>query len=117
MTGVTPNELMGLEDNSSMDSFPTIIKPNHDSKSKTAMKEYTDKKRRAKLHDFQIGDLVVHKWSRSNKYQCLFDPDAYNITAINHSMITATRDNHQVTRNASFFQLASFLAKEATTNN
>ena len=41
MTGVTPNELMGLEDNSSMDSLPTIIKPNHDSKSKTAMKEYT----------------------------------------------------------------------------
>jgi hypothetical protein len=102
--------MMGLLDQSGLDSFAKSQRPdNHDSKSKSEMKEYADKKRNAKAHSFEIGDIVVHKWSRSNKYQSIFDPDCYTITKIDKSMITASRPNHSVTRNSFFFQSASLL--------
>ncbi len=113
MTKCTPSSMMGLLDESGLDS---VCKPqksvNQDSKSKSAMKEYTDKRRNAKAHLFKIGDVVVHKWSRSNKYQAIFDPDCYTITDIDQSMITASRSDHSVTRNSFFFQSARLLGSK-----
>ena len=108
MTGCTPNHLMKLPDDSGLYSI-NKKKPNKDKVSKTKMKVYTDKKRRARSHSFKLGDIVVHKWSRSNKYQAIFDPDCYEIIKIDHSMITASRQDHQVTRNCFFFQAACLL--------
>jgi len=109
MTGCTPNSLMNLSDDSGLYSI-NKQKQNVDAFSKMKMKEYTDAKRHATPHSFVIGDTVVLKWSRSSKYQTLFDPDCYTVSAIDHSMITATRHNHQVTRNSSFFQTAKSFA-------
>jgi len=110
-TGLSPNEMMGFADNSELDSLPHQVQQHSDTQYKARMKQYTDKKRNAKLHSFKLNDVVVHKWSRSNKYQALFDPDEYIISAINGTMITAYRSNHQVTRNASFFQSATHWPK------
>jgi hypothetical protein len=99
MTGCTPNGLIKLPNDSGLYSV-NEQRQNVDARNKQKMKAYTDAKRNATPHSFVVGDTVVLKWSRSNKYQTLFDPDCYTISAIDNSMITAKRHNHQVTRNS-----------------
>ena len=68
------------------------------------MKAYADTKRRATPHDIHIGDYVLVRQQKKNKLSSFYDGRPYTITDINHSMITAKRDNHTVTRNSSFFK-------------
>ena len=110
-TNCTPNNMMKLSDDSGLYSI-NKLGSSKDTINKAKMKLYTDKKRQAKAHSFKVGDIVVHKWNRSSKYQTIFDPDCYKISEINHSMITAKRSDHKVTRNCSFFQAAKLLEKK-----
>lgn len=76
-----------------------------DRTAKEKRKVYTDKRRAAKKPHFAIGDQVLVKQKKVNKLTPRFDPQAYKITKIKGTMITANRPNHTITRNCSHFKL------------
>ncbi|CAF1016621.1 unnamed protein product [Brachionus calyciflorus] len=77
----------------------------NDKDAKTKMKDYDDKRFRTKTSSFKIGDAVIVKQTRNDKSYSVYDPNPYRIIKINGSMITASRENHEITRNSSFFKL------------
>jgi len=87
-----------------------------DAQAKQQMKLNADSKNRANTHMFKIGDVVLVKQELKNKLSSYYEATPYCITAINRSMITATRstDNRTVTRNSSFFK--PFPAANVQTN-
>ena len=77
----------------------------NDHKAKAQMKRYADAYQHTRHRQFQIDDPVLHSWDRPNKHLPFFDPHPYRITFINGSMITATRNNHIITRNSRHFKV------------
>jgi len=54
---------------------------------------------------------VIYRWDSSkSKHLPRFDPKEYTITAQKGTMLTASRDDHSTTRNASFFQKINYLS-------
>jgi hypothetical protein len=79
----------------------------NDAIAKARMKKYADAYQHVKHRLFKINDPVMLRWTRTDKFMSLFDPVPYRISAIKGTMITATRHNHQVTRNSKFFKIIS----------
>ncbi|XP_052777873.1 uncharacterized protein K02A2.6-like [Mya arenaria] len=77
----------------------------NDAYQKAKMKSYADAKRHAKPATFNVGDSVLVKQHKTNKFSTPFDSQPYKITKINGSMITAKRGDKSITRNSSFFKL------------
>ena len=77
----------------------------NDAYQKAKIKSYVDTKRRAKPATFKVGDTVLVKQHKTNKFSTPFDSQPYTITKINGSMITAKRGDKSTTRNSSFFKL------------
>jgi len=111
-TGYSPNDVLGLPDNLDL---PTLkIQPeqinmkkllDHDLKMKTKSKSNNDKNKHAKASNIDIGDKVLYRWDSSkSKYLPRYDPKEYHITHKNGTMLTAERNDHKTTRNASFFK-------------
>ena len=71
---------------------------------KEKMKQYADRKNNAKSSRLRLGDKVLVQKPRANKLSSFYDPHPYIVTRINGSMITATRENHEITRNSSHFK-------------
>ena len=71
------------------------------------MKENADKKSGAKERDIQIGDLVLIRQKRRNKFSSNFDPKPYRVVKVKRTTITALRNGHYVTRNISFYKRIS----------
>lgn len=76
----------------------------HNDRAMQKAKTYADIKSHAKPHSFSIGDRVLVKQQKKNKFSSYFDPNPFMITDIKGSMITAVRNNHPITRNSSFFR-------------
>ena len=76
----------------------------NDIKAKQIMKENADRKSRAKERIAGIGDLVLVRQKRKNKFSTKFDPRPYHVVRVKGTMITACRDGHYVTRNISFYK-------------
>ena len=74
------------------------------------MKEYHDKRTKAKERTFNIGDTVLVKQQKKNKLSARFNPNIYTVKHVKGTMITATSGTHSITRNVSFFK--HFNAKE-----
>ena len=99
--------------------LPTIIndyKPSKDVKSacendvtsKLKAKNYADRKRNAKLHDFDVGDIVLFRQNRTNKTMPKFASESHTITRVKGSMITVKADSgKEFTRDASKFKRIS----------
>ena len=118
-TGVTPNQLMGFENDNGM--FSNNRNTNIDYKSlafendhaaKLIQKQYADKYCNTKLVEFLVNDIVKLKWDRSHsKYTPLLSEKNYIVTQVKGSMVTASskinNKEHTVTRNSSFFKLAT----------
>ena len=68
------------------------------------MKKNADKKSGAKERDIQIGDLVLIRQKRRNKFSSNFDPKPYRVVKVKGTTITALRNGHYVTRNISFYK-------------
>ena len=109
---------MLLQGDDKCDILPNIIKRKvtpqilmqakaNDAIAKARMKKYADAYQHVKHRLFKINDPVMLRWTRTDKYMSLFDPLPYRISAIKGTMITATRYNHQVTRNSKFFKIIS----------
>jgi len=68
------------------------------------MKQYAVRRNHASASQLNIGDKVIVLRPRTNKLSSLYDPEPYSITKIKGSMITATRPDHEITRNSSHFK-------------
>ena len=71
---------------------------------KQKCKEAADQRLHTKTSTLRIGDRVLVRQPRYNKLTSFYDPKPYQITRMKGSMVTATRDNHVITRNSSFFK-------------
>ena len=67
-------------------------------------KTYIDKKRRAREPQISVGDTVLVRQQYRNKPTSLFDPKPLVVTAVNGTMLTASREDYLVTRNVSHFK-------------
>jgi len=114
-TGKSPAELLFGTPRSFLTRIPekysqNETSPAHDDARKTdkinksKMKKYYDERHSAKPSQLKIGDTVIVQKPRVNKLSSFYDPRPYVITGINGSMITATRENHTITRNSSHFK-------------
>ncbi|RUA05416.1 MAG: hypothetical protein DSY43_04620 [Gammaproteobacteria bacterium] len=77
-----------------------------DTHAKARMKEYADKKRHTQPHDIQVGDSVLVRQEKRNKFTTPFEPVLYTVISVNRSMITAhrTTDEREITRNSSHYK-------------
>ena len=71
------------------------------------MKANADKFHHAKEHNILVGDTVLVRQKKKNKWSTRFDPEPYCVTRTKGTMITATRPGHYITRNLSFFKKIS----------
>lgn len=75
-----------------------------DKKAKTKMKDYADSRRNARPSKLQNGDTVLVQQDKTNKFTTPFDPRPYEIIKKKGSMVTAKREDREVTRNSSHFK-------------
>ena len=77
-----------------------------DRASKENMIEYANNKRKVKPHNLSIGDQVLVKQKKINKFSTPFNPKPFSIIKIKGSMITAksVQQNNTITRNSSHFK-------------
>ena len=105
--------------------LPTIIeekKPSEimrqacerDAKVKAKAKAYTDRKRKAKEHDFVVGDTVLSCQKRTSKTMTKFGRESHTVTAVKGSMISVRADNdgREFTRDASKFKRLHLRSEE-----
>ena len=78
------------------------------------MKKNADKLSRAKEREIHVGDTVLVRQRKKNKFSSTFDPKPYRVTRVKGTMITATRPGHYITRNVSFCKEVSPQEEEAT---
>ena len=83
-----------------------------DEDAKAKMKLYTDKMRKAKPSEIQVGDIVMLKQKKQTKLSSKFDPVPFCVTRIKGTMITVTRNGRYVTRNASFLKKVNDLSRQ-----
>ena len=76
----------------------------NDQKFKTQMKKYADQRRHTKKILISVGDLVIYKQEKKNKFSTKFNPLPYKVIKVNGSTITVQRNSHQITRNISYFK-------------
>ena len=113
-TKCSPAELLfGRQIRTKLPSAPTksskkklqVKAREYDANQKAKMKLYADQKRHAIPATFHVGDNVLVKQHKANKFSTPFNSQPYKITKINGSMITAKREDKSITRNSSFFKL------------
>ncbi|CAB4044161.1 Hypothetical predicted protein, partial [Paramuricea clavata] len=78
-------------------------------------KVYFDKRNKAQSSEFKVGDAVLLRNSKKGKLQTPYEHQKYQIVKKKGSMITASNDNRQVTRNSSHFK--KFKEKKGETDN
>ncbi|KAI8498083.1 hypothetical protein Bbelb_240270 [Branchiostoma belcheri] len=76
----------------------------NDQKAKMEMKKYTDRKRRAKENNIDIGDTVLVSQRKQNKLTPPYDPKPHRVIGKKNTMITAENNGRRITRNATFFK-------------
>ena len=75
-----------------------------DDKAKAKMKLHADRRSHAKESDLTEGDTVLVRQPKRIKTTPPFDPVPYRVHMRKGTMITASRPDHQITRNSSFFK-------------
>ena len=75
-----------------------------DMKSKEKTKAYANSRNHAKSCTYAIGETVVVKQPRWNKLTPAYKPQPYRITRKKGPRITASRRDHTIVRNSSFFK-------------
>ena len=77
----------------------------NDQKAKIKMKENADMKRRASPSNLKIGDIVLVRQRKNNKFSTRFDPRPFEVVRKKGTMVTACRDGKYITRNISQFKV------------
>ena len=78
----------------------------NDRKAKQKMKTYADKSRKTAGHEIKVGDTVLVRQRKRNKFSTPFESTPYMVEKIKGTMITASRitDNRKLTRNSFYFK-------------
>ena len=88
-----------------MDSYDQAGIQERDENAKRKMKAYADNKAHLKPQNISVGDTVIVKRDPSPmKSDRPFDPKPYVVTEQKGTMVTAERDNKEITRNYSLFK-------------
>ena len=96
-----------LSSQSPRTKFPKIPnKLDHESAVSTQakLKQHADHQKKAKKRDFKVGDKVVVKSEKGNKFTTPYQPEPHVIQAKKASILTAASKDRVVTRNSSFFK-------------
>ena len=75
-----------------------------DANQKSKMKEYADQRRRATPSDINPGDIVLVKQPKHNKTTTPYDSSPYVVTGRKGTLVTAKRNEKEITRNSSHFK-------------
>ena len=111
-TGYSPAELLfNRKINTKLPQLTTESKSKthralkkRDAEEKEKMKKNRDKASRAKESEIDVGDTVLVKQVKNNKFSTKFDARPYKVTRKKGTMITAERNDHTITRNVSHFK-------------
>ena len=76
----------------------------NDAKAKTRARDYANGRRHAKSSNLEVGDKVILKQRKRNKFTTKFERQPYTITEQKGTKIVANNQRHTITRNASFFK-------------
>lgn len=79
----------------------------NDQKAKQKMKTYADNTRNTRDHNIRIGDTVLLRQRRHNKFSTPFEPTPYIAESVKGTMVTARRttDQRKITRNSSHYKI------------
>ena len=69
------------------------------------MKTYADAKVRAKTSTIKIGDTVLARQRKHNKFSTRFDPLPFRVVRMKGTMVTACHNGKYITRNVSHFKV------------
>ena len=86
------------------DSQKDSVVRSKDERAKSKMKQYADVRRKARHTVIQVGDRVLLRQRKQNKFSTRFDPKPFRVTRKKGTMITAFRNGKYVTRNSSLFK-------------
>ena len=79
----------------------------NDRNGKEKMKANADKFHHAKEHNILVGDTVLVRQKKKNKWSTRFHREPYCVTRTKGTRVTATRPGHYITRNISCFKKIS----------
>ncbi len=82
-----------------------------DEQAKGKMKENADRRSRAKESEIQVGDTVLLRQRKKNKWSTRFDPAPFQVVRRKGTMVTVVRNEKYVTRNVSQFKKISSAVK------
>ena len=68
------------------------------------MKKYVDKRSRAKVSNIRVGDTVLTRQRKQNKWSTNFDPFPFIVVSRKGTMVTASRNEKYISRNVSHFK-------------
>ena len=68
------------------------------------MKEYADQRVQARESNINIGDTVLVRQKKKNKFTTKFDPSPYKVVEIKGTVLTGVRNEKYITRNISHFK-------------
>ena len=88
------------------------IATENDHKSKSQMKMYADKARHTRKRQINVGDVVLCRQQKVNKFSTKFSPNPYKVIKVKGSTITAQRHSNQITRNISYFKRVNLSGRE-----
>ena len=78
-----------------------------DTEQKRQMKAYADRTRHARVPDVHVGDRVLVRQPKLNKFTAPYLPETLTVVARKGSMVTAGNNRRSITRNSSFFKKVS----------
>ena len=73
----------------------------NDRRAKDKLKEYADKKRKARNSNLNTGDTILVRQRKQNKLSTHFDPKPWEVVMKKGTMVTACRDDKYITWNIS----------------
>ena len=76
----------------------------NDAKAKTRARDYANKRRHAKSSDLKVGEKIILKQRKRNKFTTKFELEPYTIIERKGTKVVAKNGRHTVTRNTSFFK-------------
>ena len=84
----------------------------NDKLAKDKMKREYDDRMRVKECKLETGDCVLVRREKKCKSMSIWDPDPYIVKETRGSMVIATRHNHTITRNSSFFKAINMYGED-----
>ena len=67
------------------------------------MKKHADKRSRARVSNIQVGDRVLIRQKKQNKWSTKFDPFLFIVARCKGTMIMASQNGKYISRNVSHF--------------